>query len=808
MREYSFCRADRLMVILAATASMFAFSAPAFAQGARAASDDIIVTARKREDSLSRVPASVAAITGSVLQERHVETIQDIARITPGLVFQSNAGSGQQRNSAITVRGIASVNGVATVGVYLDETPMTIRNIATGSTNNFYPALFDLARIEVLRGPQGTLFGSGSMGGTVRFISEKPSVDEYSGHALAEAGVSKGGSASYQAGVALGGPLAGDKIGFRMSGYYRHDGGFVDKYNFNTGALIRKNANYDDTYSGKLSLLFKPTDDLEIMPSIFVQHLRSNDVSKVTLPATLNTVAGLPGPTVSINQREGNYTTNPNILKDDFQVASLDIKYDFGLINVNSITSYLHRVQRQTDDIHTWVQLFTGAPDPFVPGAPNYDAFSPDRNKVRSFTQEVRFSSDYSADNPFSWVAGVYYSKLKQVSTQWVYSRDFADLVTLPGIGAFFATVVPTYVQGTSYDVLVRQGVDESQLSAFGQLDFKILSNLTLSAGLRFQHDDADFFEEEGGPLGRNGGGPGLQNIGPRLAAAQKGDTFIPKFTASWQIDPANLIYATAAKGYRPGGQNTVNEVVTTPACAAGLDQLGLDAIPLTYDPDSVWSYEVGTKNRFLGDAIQVSGSAFYIKWNNVQQAVNIGCTTPFTANLGSASSRGFDLSLNIKPTPGLSLGADVGYTHARFDENLPAGSLFVARAGDKLPNIVPWTVSLHSEYEFAISETSEAYIRADYQWLSREPAGSPQVVGYDPTIRSNGTFGPNPSYGLLNLRAGLRKGKVDISAFLLNATNENPRTNFGREQFLVSSIYRYNRIRPITGGVTATFRY
>lgn len=767
---------------------------------------DIIVTAQKRADVLSKVPASITAITGTVLQQRHVESIADIARITPGLIFQSNAGSGQQRNSAITIRGIAAVNGAATVGVYLDDTPMTIRNIATGATNNFYPALFDLARIEVLRGPQGTLFGAGSEGGTIRFIGEQPSVTTWSGHAILEGALTKGADASSQVGVAIGGPIVEDKIGFRASAYWDHKGGYVDKYNFNTGSLIKKNANYDNTYSGRLAFILKPTERLEITPSIFVQHLYSNDVPKISVPTVLNTIAGMPSAPIPVNQGYGNFTTEPNIGKDDFQIASLNIHYDFGSVTATSITSYLHRVQNETDDLHIWVQLFDGAPDPFVPGAPNYTVPSPDRNTAKNFTQELRFASNYT-DSRLTWVGGLYYSRLRQDSNQIVYSQNFADLVTLPGLGPFFATLVPDYVQGQSFDVHVNQGDTDIQEAAFGQIDYKLFGGLKATAGLRVEHDKGDFYHKEAGPVGNGANGPAFQNFGPSLLAHQSSTAVIPKFGLSWQVDPRNLFYATASKGFRPGGQNTVNSSVTTPACAAGLAQLGLSQIPQTYNSDSVWSYEVGSKNRLFGDHVSVDASAFYIKWNHVQQAVNIGCTTAFTANLGKASSRGFDLSVNFH-SGGLSLGADVAYTDAKFDESLPAGNLFVAKAGDPLPNIIPWTVSVHGEYSRPISAGVDGYIRADWQWLDSEPKGDPLVLGWDPTINSNGTYGPNPAYGILNLRVGVRAGRMDFSLFALNATNQNPRINYGRDFPLVSAMYKYDRIRPVTAGFTATYRY
>lgn len=768
----------------------------------------IVITANKRADLLSRVPISVFAQTGAELQQRHVVDISDVARITPGVTFESNAGSGQQRNTSITIRGIASVNGVATVGVYLDDSPMTIRNIATGSTNSFYPALFDLNRIEVLRGPQGTLFGSGSEGGTVRFISEQPSLTSFTGHALADFGATESGAPSYQFGVAGGGPLVTDKVGYRASVYYRRDGGYVDKYNFNNGDLIRRNSNFQDTFSGRLAFTFKPTENLRITPAIYVQHLYNGDINRITLPATLNTIAGIPtGTTIQINQHDGNYTTAPNYLKDDFQLASLNASYDFGVGTLTSITSFLNRVQNESDDLHTWVQLFTGAPEPFVPGAPNYVAYSPDRNTARSFSQEIRLASN-NPDAPLTWVVGAYYSHLKQVSTQWVYSANFADLSTLPFLGPLlFAPISTQYIQGTDYDVLVRQGVTDEQASIFGQFDYHITHTLTASIGARYERDKENFFEEEGGPLGRGASGRALQQVGPALVANEKTNSFIPKGTLTWQVNPHLMFYATAAKGFRPGGQNDVNGVIP-PVCAANLALLGLSTPPLIFGPDNVWSYEVGSKGSTRDGLIQYDGSAFYIKWNKVQQSVNVGCPSPFTANLGGAISKGFDLTLDVRPKRGIDLGVDIGYTRATFNKTVAASTLVFAKSGDPLPNVVPWSVDVRGDIEQPIGNGITGYLRADYQWLSHESKGDPVVVGWDPTIQGNSAFAPNPAYGILNVRVGGKRGPIDFSAYVLNATNKNPHLNYGREQPLVSAIYKYQRIRPRTFGVAVAYRF
>jgi len=247
--------------------------------------EEIIVTAQKVAQPLSKVPVSVTAISQQALTIQRIETPTDLAKVAPGLVFISNGGSGEQRNNQIFIRGLESGNGVPTVGVYLDDTPLTIRSIATGGTSSFFPNFFDLDRIEVLRGPQGTLFGVGSEAGTVRFITTAPSLETFSGHALADIGFTDGGDPSYETGVAVGGPIVEGKIGFRGSLYYREDGGYIDRKDIYTNAVTQPNDNKTMTYSGRLAVEFAPIDDLTITPSFFAQRTISSGVSRY-YPAT------------------------------------------------------------------------------------------------------------------------------------------------------------------------------------------------------------------------------------------------------------------------------------------------------------------------------------------------------------------------------------------------------------------------------------------------------------------------------------------------------------------------------------------
>src|SRR5450631_1594653 len=254
-------------------------TAPALAAGETPPADDtstgplaeIVVTATRKEESLSRVPISVTAMTQEMLDTRGVKDFQDVARFTPGVEID-NSGTNN-----ISIRGIASSGGAGTTGIYLDDTPIQMRALAF-NPDEALPKSFDIERIEVLRGPQGTLFGAGSEGGTVRYITTQPSLTKDSVYSREEVSFTQGGAASYEAGVAAGGPLVDGKFGVRASVWYRRDGGYIDRIDPITLGTVQKNANYDQTMLLRLAAVWAVSDQLTVTPSIYYQDRYRNDV--------------------------------------------------------------------------------------------------------------------------------------------------------------------------------------------------------------------------------------------------------------------------------------------------------------------------------------------------------------------------------------------------------------------------------------------------------------------------------------------------------------------------------------------------
>lgn len=347
---------------------------------------EIVVTATRQTEVLSKVPISVAAYNQQMLDNKGVRRIEDLARITPGLNIsrkESEGGSGLQ----ISIRGIASDIGQSTTGIYIDDTPIQTRASGSEITNPF-PQLFDLERVEVLRGPQGTLFGAGAQGGAVRFITPKPSLTKYTGYSRAELATTEHGGRSYEGGSALGGPIIEDRLGFRVSGVYRRDGGWVDRVDYQTGALLQKDANSSTSYALRGALLWTPVDDLEIGLSVFHQRQRSQGT-----PTMWESISDLDKHVF----KNGRRLAQPG--RDTFTIPSLDINYDFGGVTLTSTTSGLRRRNGVVVDYSTYFgSLLLGSPTAYAPGEYSKAEIS---DSLKGFNQEIRLQS--SNDSPLTW---------------------------------------------------------------------------------------------------------------------------------------------------------------------------------------------------------------------------------------------------------------------------------------------------------------------------------------------------------------------------------------------------------------------
>ena len=805
--------------------------------------EEIVVTATRHEESLSKVPISVTAMSQESLDTKGIKDFQDIVRFTPGVTID-NSGT-----NAISIRGIASSGGAGTTGIYIDDTPIQMRAVGFNPDDTL-PKTFDLDRIEVLRGPQGTLFGSGSEGGTVRYILNQPSLTKESTYARGEMSFTRGGEPSYEAGIAHGGPLIDGTLGYRASVWYRYDGGWSDRMDPQTLAVTDRHANRANTMNARLAFLWQPAEGVQVTPSIIYQNSRKHDESTFW-PAYSNMSSGTF------------YNATPERIPvpDEFYLPALKIEASLGKTRLISNTSYYHRTetsgyqgtvydlsyyQEQMANIGSCGSAASSAtPDPTtgncswyplidshgihmpkdpVTGAPLFPGYStPNKitNTQQTFTQEIRLQSDDSNDR-LRWTVGAFYSSSKEGSTEELNDPNIYALWN-----ALYGTSPSDYFGGTFYrcngqgdqtqtlpncDIYYNSNtVNDKQTAVFGEATIKLTDRLSLTAGGRYAKMKFSLDHV----------GDGLENFGYETRSAnQDENSFTPKLGVSFQADPDNMYYATYAKGFRAGGGNA-----PLPSfCGPDLASVGYpNGAPLTYKSDTTQSYEVGSKNSF-GRSLRIATSVYYIKWNDIQQSIYVagGCGLQFTDNLGQAVAKGFDVQAEMVLGHGLSLDASLGYTSARYTADTPCGpdpancrprlvasgdAISGEGAADNSPATnPPWTVSLGAQYNFALKD-HDAYVRMDWEYASRNPwlaaLQEPTSVQYNPYVYSL------EKTSFASLRAGVTMGNFNAAVFVDNLFDTHTITNYqlGQSNAYDGPQQNAYTFRPRTIGITVTYK-
>lgn len=737
----------------------------------QAPKDDIVVTATRKEERLSKVPISVSAFSQATLDQRSVKTIDDVVRLTPGLSLTRTAYGNGSGNS-IAIRGIASAVGTSTTGIYIDDTPIQVRQLGFTATNA-YPQIFDLDRVEVLRGPQGTLFGAGAQGGTVRFITPAPSLSATKIYGRSEIAFTQDGSPSYEAGAAIGTPIIKDVLGLRVSGFYRRDGGWVDwKPYFSTGGS-ENNANHQEALVGRAALTFAPTSAIKITPAIFVQRTKVND-----------TVAYWQSTSNPAEGRFVNSNRNQQPSEDKMYLPSLNVEVGLGPVTLSSVTSFFHRDYTATFDYTEFRSgVYTGNG---LPPFPEFTSLSYFGNAQRNFNQEVKLQANVGA---LKLLVGGFYSNNHQRAAQRVYDPTFARLIKqrygVTIAQAFGTGLLPGDFSGVT-DIRGR----DTQLAAFGQVDLTIAQRLTLTAGVRVSRLKYDYTSLQQGPV--YGGTVST-------AGSSKSNPVTPKFSANYETTGGSIFYASASKGFRIGGAQAP---IKSAACGPDLALLGRTTSPETFSPDSTWDYEVGAKGHALGNTLQFDVNIYQIKWKNIQTSFYLPrCGLSYVDNAGSATAEGIDLSLQARPAPNFTVGINLGLVNARFGDTLKVNTINLVSKGDKLP-VSPLTASITARYDLP-KDSLPLYIRTDYNFRSAiRNFSSKNPLNYD---YNRLTRSPQEENGAA-IRIGGNFGDLDASIFVTNLLNEHPllsEYNQTRTDPLLMAITN----RPRTIGLTLAYR-
>ena len=737
MRKHLAFTATSVLAALFLTSGASAQSTTDPADPSTSDPSDIVVTAQKREQVLIDVPQSVSVIGGEALERQQAFSFQDYAKLVPGLqLAQSNPGEAR-----IVLRGINTGGVAATVATYVDETPF---GSSSGQVNAAILAgeldTFDVARVEVLRGPQGTLYGASSLGGVIKFVTTEPKFDAVEARGRASVETVRNGDLSYLGSAVVNLPLA-DRFAIRGSGFYRSYGGFVDSTGI-AGSDVAKNINATDSYGGRISALFKPVDALSIRLTAILQNLDTDGASVVESdPATLRSrYNGLV---------QSRYV--PEYTNIAYRVYNGAIDLDLGFATATSSTSYSTLKESLRDDLTVQLGsalgLYTDATGPVA------DTAIIQHTDVERFTQEVRLTS--GASDTFEWLLGGYYNREKGAIIQRidVYAHDTLNIFT----------AVPQLFDGAT-----RSRYEEIAGFANGTLHFGPRFDLTI--GGRYSHNDQDADQ----------GGTGLL-APPQLGSASDEDVFTWSVAPKIRFGERAALYARVAKGFRPGGPNIVPPGAPTDV--------------RTYKSDTLISYEAGIKAETSDRSFAIDLAAFHIDWTDIQLFAQIG-DFGVNANGGKASSDGVEFTATLRPTRGYVMSINGAWTDARLREN--TDPIIGGRDGDRLPFTPKYAVSMNSDYDWKIGASTTAFAGGSVRFLGD------QAGPFSPTqLALTGRQYRIPSYTVVDLRAGVDFGRFSLELYAKNLTDQRGKTNVSGEGNTPFGGVRTGVIRPRTFGVT-----
>ncbi len=795
--------------LLCSTAISFAFVTPASAADGSDSGPvaEIIVTATKHDSTIQKTTASIAAVTGPELQARGITSLADLAQGTPGVSLKSEGPS----QTEIEMRGMTSSGGnSATVGFYLDDIPLTGPASAQNGHVVIDPDLYDLNRIEILRGPQGTLFGSGSMGGTVRLITNQPDPSGF--HVSAESILSgtEGGSFNHNDNVMVNVPLVKDKLALRIVGSENYTSGWINRIVIAPGdfpeatpagvATTRgavQNAPVGQTFPGsnayqiyatRVSLLWMPTDNLSITPSIFYETSHQNGISAYD---SVSGGVGLPG------YGEAHYEpfNIPEPLTDVITTYSLKANYSFPTFDLTSSTAYWTRNSKQEEEaseaFNSPVTAVTyasnyGLPNPGFYGptgsGPEYGI---ENDPSHQFSEELRLAS--KGAGKFTWVGGVYYSDFYSL---WTFNGTTPNYASYMDFGTFAPATTPNWFDANSPTTL-------KQYAAFGDVTYALTDAVKLDLGARVSHYDYSFsscISGWGSALGAaTPSCSGLINL--------RANTFSPKFTLSYTVSSDLMAYGSVGTGTRPGGGNAVYPTtgpVWGPAFAAMNYTSG--KWPATYKPDSVVSYELGEKARFFDRRLTVNASVYYEDWHNIQLEAYPD-DWAMIINGKYAHVAGADIDVHAVVGGGFGLDVSAGYLH----EVLNGGPHWDITPLHTLPEVAPVSGTVVLSYTRPLNDALTLTARAENSYT-----GQRFSLGFPVQNEATGAYVRMPAYDLTNIRVGVKyRDAWTATVFVNNLFNVHAALeSMFTENEPTTPFTRVETNQPLTAGIDLIYHF
>lgn len=727
--------------------------------------EEMVVTARKREETVQSVPISVAAPTESELRDRGAETIEDVAANVAGFTVQ-NLGPGQ---SQVAMRGVSAGQIVRDqpgvkeqVGVYLDESVISL-SLFTPDVD-----LFDLNRVEVLRGPQGTLFGSGSLSGTVRYITNQPklNVNETIGEFTAdtiEQG-NQGGSAK----VAVNAPLS-DTSAMRFAGYWTRYGGFIDAVQ--PDLSVKKDVNTGNRYGGRLAFLFKPDDKLSITPRIIYQKVDSDGWNRIDAYNILGNPFTTTRPQVTLGGRR-QFTQFKEPFTDKFALGDLNVSYNLaGGKTLSSVTSYTDRDVDVLRDATALTASITGGSIGLPANVYTLDAPLDDATKAKMLTQEVRLAG---STPKLHWLVGAFYSHITRNYGQSLLVSGFETLTKIPTAGNFGAGRDVLYFSDLHYNF--------RQNALFGEATYSVNDRFEVTGGLRgydFKETRRQTFDGIFADPGTSHGKTDANGIAPRVMF-------------NYKLNDSTRLNAQISKGFRLGG---INDPLNVPLCTP--QDLVTFGGHDSWEDETLWNYEVGSKSTLAGGKGSLNLAAFHADIKNLQATVTAGsCSSRVIFNVPKARSNGVEAEFQLAPSDHFDFAISASQVDSKLRSTLTstdtAGHVSVVagiKSGNRLPTVPEFQMASAATLHWQMSGGMAGYATGVYQHIGdrytqigdqAEGFGAVNLLSFaphnigGPYTQNTFTFDPKlPAYDIVNLRIGVLKNRWDTALFVNNLTDE-----------------------------------
>lgn len=619
--------------------------------------ESVVVTANRRDETLQSVAAPVSVLTNLEIERQHMENFADYAGTVPGLNYVTS-GAGL---TELSIRGISSGSGQpsASVGTYVDDTPYGSSSVfATGSltTPDLDPS--DLERIEVLRGPQGTLYGAGALGGVIRFITIDPDTTSMSGRLQLGGNSVSGGGNGFSAHGMVNLPLIADKLAVRATAFDRTDPGYVDD-----AGLGKKDVNESRVKGGRIALLWTPTDKTSVRLMTLAQNLNGDGSPNVALDPLSNK------PVYGDLQQRAAATTGT--FGGRYRLSNATLKSDFGWSSMTASSSYSTLDARsQPDDTPL---LYLGPPTATI-----------QTNTVRQTkaTQELRLQSP--SNQTVEWLGGVFYTHETGSNFQRIFPTNYMTGAELPSP---FGMPIGNVTLPSTYDAY----------AAYGSLTFHVSDRFDVEAGLRYSHDKQNFKEVGTGVL--FGSATPIVLVDKRSADSSTTYSLTPRL----HLSDTTLLYGRVASGFLPGGPNVV--------------PLGIPNVPATFSPTKLVNYELGLKTSSLDNSLRLDLSVFHIDWTKIPLVTFINPYS-FLTDAGKAKSDGFEATIQYIPVRGLRLSLNSAYTLPQLTADAPTPSN--GRKGDRLPYTPKLTTNLSADYDFPLSGNWKGFVGGSYQYVGK----------------------------------------------------------------------------------------